>query len=92
MISTCGQENSWIALLLASLFQKFVSLSLGKCGTQFSWPGRLDDQDEYKKLNINHSGGANISRCADLRSNSRSRFCQVSIPIGCYGAITNRWP
>jgi hypothetical protein len=71
MISTCGQESSWIALLLARIFQKFVSVRLRKCGTKFSNPDHTDDQDEYKKLITDDSSDANISRCANLWDYSR---------------------
>jgi hypothetical protein len=74
MISTCGQESSWMVLVLARIFQKFLSVSVGKCATMFSRPGGLADQHGYKKLIVNCSSGGNLSRCADLRANFLSDF------------------
>jgi hypothetical protein len=58
----------------------------------FSCADRPDDQNKYKKSIVNHSNGANIWRCADLRGYSRERSCQVNMLIGCSGAIPSTWP
>jgi hypothetical protein len=60
---------------------------LRKCSARLFCPGPMDDQDEYKKFNINHSSGANISRSADSRGNSPELFCQVIILNGYYSEL-----
>jgi hypothetical protein len=66
MISTRGQESSWIARVLVRTFQKFIAVSLRKSGRYCTDDRCSDDQNGYKKFIVNHANDANISHCTYL--------------------------